>query len=155
MNAPNDLNEAFELLKNIYEQQLPFHRLLGIKIESMMEGNVVVRIDMRRELIGNFVRNILHGGVISSVLDLTGGVITSVDLLTSMREESITDIGNRLSRIGTIDLRVDYLRAGQGDYFLATGTILRRGKKVAVVRTELENDQKVLIAAGTGTYLIG
>lgn len=155
MNAPNDLNEAFALLRNIYEQQLPFHRLLGIKIESMVEGNVVVRIDMRRDLIGNFVRNILHGGVISSVLDLTGGVITSVDLLTHLRGESITDIGKRLSRIGTIDLRVDYLRAGQGDYFLATGTVLRRGKKVAVVRTELENDQNLLIAAGTGTYLIG
>ncbi|MBU1566427.1 MAG: thioesterase family protein, partial [Proteobacteria bacterium] len=54
-----------------------------------------------------------------------------------------------------IDLRVYFLRPGKGNYFVATGTILRKGSKVAVVRTELCNDQKVLIAAGTGTYLVG
>jgi uncharacterized protein (TIGR00369 family) len=65
------------------------------------------------------------------------------------------ELGKRMAKIGTIDLRVDYLRPGKGQYFLATGTILRKGSKVAVVRTELCNEGKVLIAAGTGTYLVG
>lgn len=152
--APN-LTNVLELLKDIYERQMPFDRLLGIKVETLSAVEVVVRIDMREELIGNFVRNILHGGVISSVLDLTGGLIASVELVKHLDGASLDDIARRLTQIGTIDLRVDYLRAGQGEFFTATGTVLRRGNKVAVVRTELSNDQELLIAAGTGTYLVG
>lgn len=155
MQTPAGVTEVYELLKDIYEHQMPFDRLLGIRVETLTADEVVVRIDMRQDLIGNFVRNILHGGVISAVLDLTGGLIASVELIKHFNGASIDELGRKLTRIGTIDLRVDYLRAGQGEYFTATGTILRRGNKVAVVRTELMNDNKLFIAAGTGTYLVG
>ncbi|MCP3891153.1 MAG: thioesterase family protein [Desulfobulbaceae bacterium] len=146
--------EILELLKDFYENQMPFDRLLGIQVESLTPDNTRVRIDMREELIGNFVRGVLHGGVISSLLDLTGGLIASVELVNHMQGLEISEIKRRLARIGTIDLRVDYLRAGKGKFFTASGSVLRKGNKVAVVRTELLNDQNVLIAAGTGTYLV-
>ncbi len=144
-----------ELLKEIYEKQMPFNRLLDIRITTLTLTDTQVRIDMREDLIGNFIREILHGGVISSVLDLTGGLIASMELLKNMEGMELEELGKRMAKIGTIDLRVDFLRPGKGEYFVATGTILRKGSKVAVVRTELCNDQKVLIAAGTGTYLVG
>ncbi len=144
-----------ESLKVIYEQQMPFNRLLEIRITSLTPTDIQVRIDMREELIGNFIREILHGGVISAVLDLTGGLVASMELLKNMEGMEFEELGKRMAKIGTIDLRVDFLRPGKGEYFVATGTILRKGSKVAVVRTELCNDQKVLIAAGTGTYLVG
>lgn len=150
-----NITEMLELLKEIYEERMPFDRLLGIRITSLTPADVQVRIDMRQELIGNFVREILHGGVISSVLDLTGGLVASVELLRHLEGLEIAEVGKRLAKMGTIDLRVDFLRPGKGLYFTATGTVLRKGSKVAVVRTELCNDQKVLIAAGTGTYLVG
>ncbi len=149
------LQEMLGLLKVIYEQQMPFNRLLDIRITSLTLTDIQVRIDMREELIGNFIREILHGGVISSVLDLTGGLVASMELLKNMEGVALEELGKRMAKIGTIDLRVDFLRPGKGEYFVATGTILRKGSKVAVVRTELCNDQKVLIAAGTGTYLVG
>jgi uncharacterized protein (TIGR00369 family) len=152
-NAMN-FDEMLELVRDFYVNQMPFDRLLGIGIDTLTPTNIVVRIDMREELIGNFLRGILHGGVISSVLDLTGGLIASVELLKHLQGGEPEEIARRLSRIGTIDLRVDYLRAGKGAYFLASGSVLRRGNKVAVIRTELCNDQETLIAAGTGTYLV-
>lgn len=151
MNLP----EALGLLKVIYEERMPFDRLLGIRIDRLTSTDVQVRIDMREELIGNFIREILHGGVISSVLDLTGGLVASVELLKHLEGMDVDELGKRLARVGTIDLRVDFLRAGKGTFFTATGSVLRKGNKVAVVRTELCNDQNVLIAAGTGTYLVG
>ena len=60
-----------------------------------------------------------------------------------------------LSKLGTIDMRVDYLRPGRGKRFDAVSTLLRAGNKVAVVRTELHNDEGYLIAVSTGTYLVG
>ncbi len=152
-NAMN-LDEMLEILRDFYVNRMPFDRLLGISIDTLTPTNIFVRIDMREQLIGNFIRGILHGGVISSVLDLTGGLIASVELLKHLQECGPEEIAGRLSRIGTIDLRVDFLRAGKGASFTASGSVLRRGNKVAVIRTELYNDQELLIAAGTGTYLV-
>jgi uncharacterized protein (TIGR00369 family) len=150
-----EILETLRFLGDIYENRMPFDRLLGIRIAALTLEEVKVRIDMREELIGNYIRGILHGGVISSVLDLTGGLIASVELIKHLQHADIDELAARLTRIGTIDLRVDYLRAGKGEHFLATGSILRKGNKVAVVRTEMVNDRNTLIAAGTGTYLIG
>ena len=154
-STPADSEEIFSLLKKIFEELMPFDRLLGVQVENLGFGDVCVRVDMKAEFVGNFVKGILHGGVISSVLDLTGGLIAYVGVIKRMQEQSLEEIMYRFTRMGTIDLRVDYLRAGKGKYFLTRGSILRIGNKVAVVRTEFKNDESVLIAAGTGTYLVG
>jgi len=153
--TPAAPEEIFPLIKKIFEELMPFDRLLGVKVENLGFDNVCVRVDMRKEFVGNFVKGILHGGVISSVLDLTGGLIAYVGVIKRLQGQSLDEIMNRFTRMGTIDLRVDYLRAGKGKYFLTRGSILRIGNKVAVVRTELKNDESALIAAGTGTYLVG
>jgi len=155
MKEAMNLQEMLKMLGDIYENQMPFHRLLGIRIISLTPEDVRVRIDMREELIGNFLRRILHGGVISSIIDLTGGLIAFVELMKHLEGLPPEELGKRFSRVGTIDMRVDYLRKGEGEFFIASGSVLRRGNKVAVVRTELANDQGLLIAAGTGTYLVG
>jgi uncharacterized protein (TIGR00369 family) len=154
MQELTNKRQMLELLREIYEDTMPFDRLLGVKVTRLSLTEVQVRIDMREELIGNFIRRILHGGVISSVLDLTGGLVAAVDLLKHIEHQPPDEVKKRLMRMGTIDLRVDYLRVGEGEYFLASGTVLRRGNRVAVVRTELSNDKNLLIAAGTGTYLV-
>ncbi|QTA79851.1 Phenylacetic acid degradation-related domain-containing protein [Desulfonema limicola] len=150
-----ELKDLLNILKDIYQNQMPFNRLLNIRVEKITPEEVRVRIDMREELIGNFIRKSLHGGVISSILDLTGGLIASAEMIKRMQGISMDEIGASLAKIGTIDLRIDYLRAGRGRYFTASGNILRTGNKVAVIRMEFHNDENLLIAAGTGTYLVG
>lgn len=150
-----NLQEMLNQLRDIYENQMPFHRLLDVRVESLTPTDIKVRIDMREELIGNFIRRILHGGVISSILDLTGGLIAFAEVLKHLEHMHPDEIEKRMARVGTIDLRVDYLRMGEGEFFTASGSVLRKGNKVAVIRTELCNDQNLLIAAGTGTYLVG
>jgi uncharacterized protein (TIGR00369 family) len=59
------------------------------------------------------------------------------------------------SKIGTIDMRIDYLRPGVGKWFDASATVLRTGSRVAVTRMEFHNDEGKLIAVGTGTYIVG
>ena len=142
-------------LKNIYEDMMPFNKYLGLKIDSISTEGVVVRIDMRDELVGNFEKKILHGGVISTILDFTGGVIAQIHVIKEMQDASLDKIVKRLTSMGTIDMRVDYMRPGKGKHFLATGHILRLGHKVAVARTEFVNEEGVLIAVGTSTYIVG
>ena len=61
----------------------------------------------------------------------------------------------QFARLGTIDLRVDYLRPGAGEYFVATARVLRSGNRIAVIYAELHNDSEELIASATCTYLVG
>jgi uncharacterized protein (TIGR00369 family) len=152
-NLPIDV--FLEHLKTVYEEQMPFNKYLGLKIDSISTKGVVVSIEMRPELIGNFEKNILHGGVISTILDFTGGVIAQIHVLNEMKDASLDKIVKRLTSMGTIDMRIDYIRPGRGSRFLATGAILRLGHKVAVTRTEFANEEGVLIAVGTSTYMVG
>ena len=147
--------ELLKLLKEIAEERIPFNKVLGLTVQTMDEKHMQVKFDMRDELVGNFMRGNLHGGVISSVLDLVGGMNAWLGVMKQMKDRSLDDLVERFIKIGTIDLRVDYLRPGFGKYFISTGNIMRTGNRVSVVRMELENYQKQLIAVGTGTYIVG
>ena len=147
--------KLLQLLKEITEEKIPFNKLIGMKIETLDLDKIGIRFEMRPELVGNFTRGNLHGGVISSVLDVTGGMVAWTGIMKKMEGQSFDEISERFNKIGTIDIRVDYLRPGLGEYFIATGSTLRTGNKVSVSRMELHDDKGILIAVGTGTYVVG
>jgi uncharacterized protein (TIGR00369 family) len=155
MNPIMPTEKLLQLLKEITEEKIPFNKLIGMKIETLDLDKIGIRFEMRPELVGNFTRGNLHGGVISSVLDVTGGMVAWTGIMKKMEGQSFDEISERFNKIGTIDIRVDYLRPGLGEYFIATGTTLRTGNKVSVTRMELHNDKGILIAVGTGTYVVG
>lgn len=61
-------------------------------------------------MVGNWAQSILHGGVIASALDVAAGLVCVGSTLTRHETISEDELRQRLSRMGTIDLRVDYLR---------------------------------------------
>ncbi|MFN4149061.1 MAG: thioesterase family protein [Rhodocyclaceae bacterium] len=142
------------IIRDSFNERMPFNRVLGIEVLSLHHDRPEVRFAMRPELVGNYVRNILHGGVISAVLDVTGGLVAFLGVQQKLRGKPVEEVLERFARIGTIDLRVDYLRPGDGTSFLARGYPLRTGNKVAVARMELFNDRSELIAVGTAAYTV-
>jgi uncharacterized protein (TIGR00369 family) len=146
-------NELLASLREIYEEKIPFNKFLGLRIESLDSDSICVRINMKEEFIGNYFAGMLHGGIISSVLDLTGGLAAQRSVLEKIAASPLEGREKIFLKMSTIDLRIDYLRPGRGQYFLATGSILRTGKKFVVTRMQLHNDKKKLIAVGTGTYV--
>jgi len=144
------------VLRDIFEERVPFNKTLGMKVISLDPAAPVIRFDMRPDLVGNFMRKILHGGVISAVLDVSCGIGALLSLIEKhiAQGEALEAQVARFSRLGTIDLRVDYLRPGIGEWFLATAEIMRSGNRVAVVRSELRNDSNELIAAAVGAYSV-
>jgi uncharacterized protein (TIGR00369 family) len=137
------------LVAKVMCEHVPFNQLLGIEIESPEPPRL--RFTMRPELIGNKKRGILHGGVISAVLDVTAGYAIMLALGSDPLPGGKLDFPN----IGTIDLRVDYLRPGRGRHFIATGKIVRLGNRIAVTHMELHNDEGELIATGAAAYVVG
>jgi uncharacterized protein (TIGR00369 family) len=138
------------LMRQVMEQHIAFNRHLGLKVESFDVEAPKLRFDMRPELVGNPSRQILHGGVISATLDVAGGFAI---MLSVLAESAATPTS--FPNMGTIDLRVDYLRPGRGKYFIATARIVRKGSRIAVTHMELHNDTGELIATGGAAYVIG
>jgi uncharacterized protein (TIGR00369 family) len=139
-------------MRQVFEEIVPFNRVLGLKLESVDPQAPKIRFDMRPDLVGNPMRQILHGGVISATLDVTGGFVIQMALLKQGTGETG---GVKFPNIGTINLNVDYLRPGRGAYFIATGRVVRLGNRIAVAHMELANDAGDLIATGSAAYVVG
>src|SRR5947199_9725416 len=115
-----DLAKLETKLRQVFEHGVPFNAVLGLKVESLDPDAPQLRFDMRPELIGNPSRQILHGGVISAVLDVAAGFAIHLAVAKSKGKAS----EGHFPSIGTIDLRVDYLRPVRGHYFIATGRVV-------------------------------
>ena len=129
----------------------PFFKLLGITYEPLGGGNLAIKIAMRDELTGRS-GGPLHGGVVSTMLDIIGGIVTALELKKQIEGLPLEEQARKMDSVNTIDLRVDYIRPARGKEFTATGSLLRSGRKLAVARMELRNEEDLLLAVGTGTY---
>ncbi|MDP1624700.1 MAG: thioesterase family protein, partial [bacterium] len=73
MNNP-EKSELLSHIHDLFSKHIPFNKILGITVDRMDNENVVLRLNMRKELIGNNMIGSLHGGVKSSIIDTAGGL---------------------------------------------------------------------------------
>ncbi len=146
--------EYLELFREIYEEKIVFNRLLGLKMLSITPEEVVARIDMRPDLVGHYSYNRIHGGVISAVLDAIGSAAVMACLAAKHMKETPVERLERFAKLGTIDLRVDYLRPGIGEHFTIHAHALRVGTRVGTSRMEFRGPDGTLMSTGTGAYIV-
>lgn len=138
----------------LFKDNMPFNRELGLEV--IQDGDTVrVEVPWQDKLTGNPFQKILHGGVTASLLDTVGGLVSIVQAIRLTEDSALGELKANLATAGTVDMRVDYLRPGRGKRFIATATVIRKGRRVAVCRMELHNESGEHIAFGTGTYMIG
>lgn len=141
-------------LRELFERRICFNEVLGLSVESMDPQDFRMRFSMRPELVGHYLYGRLHGGVISAALDATGGNAVMLALAEKHAHESTEQVMHRFARIGTIDLRIDYLRPGLGTHFIASAEVIRLGGRVANLQMRLVNDSGTLVATGSGAYIV-
>ncbi len=132
------------VLVQLMEEMIPFNRFLGLKVLHVERGLVRIQIPFRDEFVGDFMRPALHGGVISTVIDVAGGFAVW------------THLDSERGRVSTIDLRVDYLRPGRLTTIIAEARVVRAGKRVGVVDVRVfhPDAEDVTIATGKAVYNI-
>src|SRR4249919_3814954 len=131
-----------DALKQMMEELIPFNRFLGIKVAGISETSVHLTLPFRPEFVGDPMRPALHGGVMSTLADVAGGLAVW------------TGLEDVRSRIATIDLRVDYLRPGRLDTLDAKAHVVRMGNRVGVVDVVLfhPSHPDETVATGKGVY---
>lgn len=152
--SEHEQEQLVQQITRLFDHQISFNEHLGFKIEQLYPKPVKIRFSMQPELIGHFLHGRLHGGVISSVLDVAGGLAVMMGIADYYKSESAAAVIKRFTHLATIDLRVDYLRPGIGEHFCAESTVLRLGRRVAVCQMQLLNNQDSLIATGNASYIV-
>jgi uncharacterized protein (TIGR00369 family) len=117
----------------------PFHAVLRPRpIDADPDsGTVTVALDYRDELARAPADKSFHGGVIATLIDLTGHAAVAV----------------KVGRMApTIDLRIDYLRPSTGEGIIARARLLKIGRMLARVDIDVTDTQGRLIAVGRGSF---
>jgi uncharacterized protein (TIGR00369 family) len=146
--------EYVRAITRIFEEDIVFNRTLGLKITSVTPQGVTGSIAMQPTLVGHPSYNRVHGGVISAGLDAMGGIAVLAAIGARHMDEAIEARLHRFAKLGTIDLRIDYLRPGIGEHFVLRAEVLRLGSRVASTRMEFLGADGKLLSTGAGAYII-
>lgn len=153
--TPTVFEDAFMAgLTSIFEEKIVFNQVLGLKITSLRPERVTARIDMKPELVGHYSYNRIHGGVISAGLDAMGGLACMAAIGARHMDEAPEQRLHRFAKLGTIDLRIDYLRPGIGSHFELRAEVMRLGSRVASTRMEFLGADGKLLSCGSAAYIV-
>jgi uncharacterized protein (TIGR00369 family) len=125
------------------DEEIPFHKYLGIRVEELRTGYARLVLPFRPEFIGDKRRPALHGGLLSTLVDTSGGTAVWTNFPPS-------------ARISTVDMRVDYLNPGPPEEIVAEAEVVRLGNRVGVVHVTVygRSDPSTIVAEGRGVYNI-
>lgn len=145
MTAPFDLTDRDRALEWLVGA-VPYIRFLGIRFDRRGD-EITAHLPFQQKLIGNPVLPALHGGVTAAFLEVAGqiglGWANLWDDLAAGRfvPERLT-LGALPPLPKTIDITVDYLRAGQPKDCYASARINRSGRRFASVHVEAWQDSR-------------
>lgn len=121
---------------------IPHSRELGLEVVDMGPGWGVLKVPYRPELIGNPKTGVLHGGVVTSLIDSTCGLAVFCRL-------------PRMEAIATLDLRLDFLKpAVIGEDLFARAECYRLTRQIAFVRaTAYQRDPEDPVATSVAAFM--
>jgi uncharacterized protein (TIGR00369 family) len=111
----------------------PFNRWLDLRISLVAVERIVLRCNMKPELVGSPTTQAVHGGVLAALVDCSA---------------SFAVISRTGQSVATIDQRVDYHRPGIARELVAEATVLRLGRRLATIDTHICDEAGTLIASG-------
>jgi uncharacterized protein (TIGR00369 family) len=125
-------------------EHTPHCRALGMEVVHVGPREATVRLPYREDLIGDPVRRVVFGGVITTLLDHASGLAVFCSL-------------PELTAIATLDLRIDYLRAAEpGADLVGRAECYKLGANVAFVRgTAWDRSPDDPFASVLATMMVG
>jgi uncharacterized protein (TIGR00369 family) len=129
-----------DLLARLKSEPLPFARLLGIDLVSVVPDRVVAHMTVREDLCTKPAT--LHGGAIMAFADTLGAIGTIANL-----DENVSTV--------TIESKTNFLRpAPIGSQVTGEATPLHRGQRMMVWQTRMTTEDGRLLALTTQTQLV-
>ncbi len=127
-----------ELARRLRQSKVP--RYFGFELEAAEPGRAVVR--MRVAAKHKQVHDVVHGGVVASLADTTGGLATYMAV-------------PRGTRVATVEMKINFLEPVDRGILTAEARVLRRGNNFAVVDCDVRDSAGRLAAKALMTFAIG
>lgn len=109
-------------------EKLPHVEALGLTVIEMQRGSCLFEVQYAPHLVGNLETGVIHGGVITTLLDSAGGAAAF----------SVVPAG---ASVATLDLRIDYLKQAEpGKAILGYATCYRQTRHVVFVKGHAYHD---------------
>ncbi len=108
--APTMSLEAFVEFWEKSEYVSPYNRELGLQPHSVRPDWCVLKVEYARNLVGDPNTRVLHGGVITALLDAAFGF----SIFMKLSQERL---------MATLDLRIDYLKPATPDKTVLGGAV--------------------------------
>ena len=123
---------------------LPHYRALGLEVVDYAPGRATLRCDYRPELVGDPLTGVVHGGVVTTILDSVCGLACFLGL-------------DEPQAIATLDLRIDYLRPARVERpIFGFAELHRQTRSVAFLRGHAYQDEPGdAVATCVATFMIG
>ncbi|CAB1222521.1 thioesterase family protein [Acinetobacter bouvetii] len=150
LGAQVDIDVVLKQLCKAFNSS-PFFHHNGMTMR-VVDGQIEAYIEMQPFMIGNVAFQILHGGVAATILDSIGGITAMGELYRKATPDDLPETIKKVSRLATVDMRVDYLAPGRGQFFTARAETLRLGRKGCTMRMTLVNDEGKQIATAIASY---
>ncbi|MEU9733816.1 PaaI family thioesterase [Streptomyces sp. NPDC048002] len=119
----------------------PFSSLVGARLTAFGDGEAVLEVDIREELLQQF--GSVHGGVLGY----------AADNALAFAAGSVVGAG-----LTTAGFSIDFLRPARGDVLRAHGRVVRAGRTSVVVRCDLSTvdggSAPALCAVAQGTIAV-
>lgn len=122
---------------------IPHAQALQMRLERLDEGQAEISMPWAEHLVGDPRSGVIHGGVVSALMDTCCGAAVMVHPTYPQST-------------ATIDLRIDYMRAATpGQRITARATCYHITRSVAFVRAvALDEDSDNPVAAATGAFTL-
>ena len=116
-------------------------RLFGAEMTSIAPGQVEISLQPKPEL--SQQHGFMHGGALTAIADSAAGY-AALSLMPANRG------------VLTAEMKINFLAPAAGDRILARGKVLKAGRTLSLVQTEIfavKADQEKLIAFLTATFM--
>jgi uncharacterized protein (TIGR00369 family) len=115
------LNRLWDLAP-MFVEGTPHAKFLGMKFVAIGIGRATLSLPYNKKLVGNVDTGILHGGVLTALLDQASGLAAVSSFEAAMP-------------VATLDLRIDYMRAARPDKtIIAEAHAYKTTRHIAFVR---------------------
>lgn len=132
-----------EIFQQVINEMVPVHKFLGVTLREIGKGYALLHLPFRPELVGDPRHNRWHGGIISALIDSAGGAA------------AITTMVSEKDQVSSIDLRVDFMKAGKPMDILAEGRVVKDGNSVLFAQMKVWHEETgEVIAEGRGVFRV-